>query len=217
MNKKTILIMALGCLVIFCVLCIVTAGLAVYFYNNNVTVTQTPTPTIKPSIKPTIDIDLPSPSLMPSPQVTLKTYTNTELGITLKYPSSWSVEEYVDGTADTCLTTSVYISNGEYSFEYYKPCASGIAVCLYEDSVGYDYPEYIQFNSYVPIRNTQKDARRSYEIENNVWYVCMKDATTGNYLSNIAGGDIYYYAPESPDPIKLDQMDKILLSLEVME
>lgn len=209
--------MALGCLVILCIVCSVASTIGVYLYNNRTTVTQPPFPTIKPSIKPTISIDVPSPSLMPSPQAALKTYTNRELGITLKYPSNWSVEEYIDGSADTCLTTSVYVSSGEYSFEYYKPCASGIAVCLYEDSQDYDYPEYIQFNSYVPIRNTQKDARRSYEIENNVWYVCMKDAVTGNYLSNIAGGDIYYYAPESPDPAKLDQMDKILLSLDVIE
>lgn len=209
--------MALGCLVIFCFLCLVASGIGVYLYNNRIIATQTPTPTIMPSIKPSISIDIPSPSLLPSPQAAIKTYTNTDLGITLNYPSSWSVEEYNEGSAATCLTTSVYISDGEYSFEYYKPCASGIAVCLYEDSQSYDYPEYIQFNSYVPIINSQKDARRSYEIENNVWYVCMKDDVTGNYLSNIAGGDIYYYAPESPDPIKLDQMDKMLLSLEVIE
>jgi hypothetical protein len=214
MNKKTILIMALGCLVILCLMCLVAAGVGVYFYKNNVTVTQTPFPTIKPSLKPSISLELPSPTLKPSPQASLKTYSNPTLGITFKYPSDWSVEEYVDGSADTCYTTSIYVSSGEYSFEYYKPCASGIAVCLYEDSNSYDYPEYIQFNSYVPIKNSQKDARRSYEIENNVWYVCVKDDITGNYLSNTAGGDVYYYAPESPDPIKLDQMDKILLSLE---
>lgn len=152
------------------------------------------------------------PALIPSDT---RSYTNELFNISLEYPADWDLEEELTGTPGDCESFSLTISKGENIFGYYLPCASGIAVCIYEDtSIISEVPEYIEFSSYVPITYNDKTFRRSYDSENQVWNICELNPATNNYLSAVGLGNVYYYTPNPSSTETLNILDQILYSLE---
>lgn len=147
-----------------------------------------------------------------------KTYRNETFNILFKYPPDWILEEIVNDPSMGML--KVQVGKNGYKFEYYMAPA-GSSFCVYPDTdeskIGDEVMFKQKYADYTEISSDLYVYRRTLVPELKRYFICWKSVgATGDYdyFVSLGKGLIHYLLPTStPDPLQVEIMDKILISI----
>lgn len=146
-----------------------------------------------------------------------KSYDNTDLEVSFKYPASWGVETSTEGNPEVCENTTITVSNNGYSLEIYIPCSTGPDWCVFDDTDTDKLPQGADtttniFSDYIEIEGSQSTFRRA-ESTKGTFTICMKEESTDLFIPWNSPGYIEYHVPkENIDYAIIDTLDMILKS-----
>lgn len=146
------------------------------------------------------------------------TYTNKEMGITLKYPDDWTLSDELTDMSETvgtegAFTLQVDISKEDYIFRLQIPAGSGPSQCVYTESET-EGMQGLYYDNYTEIVNQEREYRRSFTGGETPMYIICRKEESGNFSTWVGPGYVSYKVPSSVDTEMLETLDEILLSYE---
>lgn len=198
--------------------------------NNSISPTPSPAPvacTLDAKICPdgsTVGRQGPNCEFAPcptgSPSASMETFVSkkfADLGIkgyTVKYPSTWTI---LEDRNESAQTSKISLSKNGYEFSIYQAPLGGSG-CIFEGEVPQGpFSDYRNLE-YTDIQTSFGKIRKFEETKNGtiVYGYCQESSGGNNSFGSISTiGVISALAPANPDPKIISEMDEILRNIKI--